>query len=71
MLYLTVLISFGTAILLAAAVAVLGRSLAFGLTVGIVWFPAENFATLSLLLASRLTGNDFWSVATATCSART
>jgi len=63
-LYLTILISFGTAILLAAAVAVLGRSLAFGLTVGIVWFPAENFATLFLFLASRITGNDFWSVAT-------
>jgi len=62
-LYLTVLISFGTAILLAAAVAVLGRSLAFGLTVGIVWFPAENFAVLFLLLASQLTGSDFWSLA--------
>ncbi len=62
-LYLTILISFGTAILLAAAVAVLGRSLAFGLTVGIVWFPAENFATLFLFLASRITGNDFWAVA--------
>ena len=62
-LYLTVLISFGAAILLAAAVAVLGRSLAFGLTAGIVWFPAENFATFFLLVASRLTNNDFWSIA--------
>ncbi|HEV8194568.1 MAG TPA: ABC transporter permease [Ktedonobacterales bacterium] len=63
-LYLTILISFGTAILLAAAVAVVGRSLAFGLTVGIVWFPAENFATLFLFLASSLTGSNFWAVAT-------
>jgi ABC-type transport system involved in multi-copper enzyme maturation permease subunit len=61
-LYLTVLISFGTAILLAAAVAVLGRSLAFGLTAGIVWFPAENFAALFLFAASRLTGSNFWSL---------
>lgn len=61
-LYLTVLISFGAAILMAAAVAVVGRSLAFGLTVGIVWFPAENFAVLFLFVASRLTGNNFWSL---------
>ena len=62
-LYLTVLVSFGVAILLAAAVAVLGRSLAFGLTLGIVWFPAENFVTLFLLIASKLTNNNFWAVA--------
>src|SRR5262249_31425550 len=61
-LYLTILISFGTAILLATAVAVLGRSLAFGLAVGIVWFPAENFAALYLFAASRLTGSNFWSL---------
>ncbi len=61
-LYLTVLISFGAAILMAAAVAVVGRSLAFGLTAGIVWFPAENFAVLFLLIASRLTGSDFWAL---------
>ena len=54
-LYLTILVSFGTAILLAAAAAVVSRSLAFGLTVGIVWFPAESFATIFLLVATRLT----------------
>jgi ABC-2 type transport system permease protein len=62
-LYLTILVSFGTAILLAAAVTVVGRSLAFGLTVGIVWFPAESFATIFLLVATRLTSNTFWSIA--------
>jgi ABC-2 type transport system permease protein len=62
-LYLTILASFGTAILLAAAVTVLSRSLAFGLTVGIVWFPAESFATIFLLVATRLTSNTFWSIA--------
>ncbi|HEV8191388.1 MAG TPA: ABC transporter permease [Ktedonobacterales bacterium] len=61
-LYLTVLISLGAAILLAAAVAVLGRWLAFGMTAGIVWFPAENSATLFLLVAARLTGSNFWSL---------
>jgi len=62
-LYLTVLVSFGAAVLLAAAVAVIGRSLAFGLTAGIIWFPAENFAVLFLLIATRLTGSEFWAVA--------
>ncbi|MGO8946511.1 MAG: ABC transporter permease [Ktedonobacterales bacterium] len=62
-LYLTILVSFGTAILLAAAVTVLGRSVAFGMTVGIVWFPAESFATIFLFVATRLTNNTFWSVA--------
>ncbi len=62
-LYLTILVSFGTAILLAAAVTVVGRSLAFGMTIGIVWFPAESFATIFLLVATRLTSNTFWSIA--------
>src|SRR5215469_3983313 len=62
-LYLTVLVSFATAILLATAAAVVSRSLAFGLTAGIVWFPAESFATVFLLIATRLTNDTAWSVA--------
>jgi zinc transporter ZupT len=50
----------GVTILLAAAVSVLGRSLSFGLTVAVAWFPADNLGTVIMLLANRLTHNDFW-----------
>ncbi len=61
---LSVLASMGVTILLAAAVTVLGRSLAFGLTVAVAWFPADNIGTVFMLLANRLTHNDFWLNAT-------
>lgn len=57
---LTVAISMGTSILLAAAATVLGRSLAFGLGLAIAWFPVDNLSTILLLLANRFTNNDFW-----------
>ncbi len=58
---LTVLISMGVTILLAMAVAVVGRSLSFGLSAALAWFPVDNIGSLIFLtLAFRLTGNDFW-----------
>lgn len=57
---MTVLISMGVTILLATAVSVLGRSLAVALSISLAWFPADNFATIFMLLANRLTHNDFW-----------
>ncbi|GAC1613857.1 MAG: hypothetical protein NVS4B7_05560 [Ktedonobacteraceae bacterium] len=57
---LTVMISMGVTILLTTAVTVLGRSLAFGLSVGLSWFAADNLGTVFMLLANRLTHNDFW-----------
>ncbi len=57
---MTVLVSMGVTILMASAMSVLGRSLAFALSVSLAWFPADNFGTIFLLLANRLTHNDFW-----------
>lgn len=56
----TVLISMVATILLAACVTVIGRSLSFGLTAAMSWFPADNFAVLVLFLVGRLTKSDFW-----------
>lgn len=57
---LLALISLGVTILMATAVAVVGRSLAFGLSVAMLWYPAENFSLILLLLGFKLTKNDFW-----------
>jgi ABC-type transport system involved in multi-copper enzyme maturation permease subunit len=57
---LTALISLGVTILMATAVTVVGRSLAFGTTVAILWYPAENISVIFLLLGSMLTKSDFW-----------
>ena len=57
---LTILISMGATILMAAAAAVVGRSLTFGLTIAVAWFPVDNIGTIFLYLANRLTHNDFW-----------
>jgi len=56
----TVLISMVATILLAAFVTVLGRSLSFGLTAAMSWFPADNFAVLILFLVYRLTKDTLW-----------
>lgn len=58
--FLTVLVSMSASILLAACVAVVGRSLSFGLSVALSWFAADNFATLVLMFVYGLSGNDFW-----------
>jgi ABC-type transport system involved in multi-copper enzyme maturation permease subunit len=57
---LTVLISVGVSILLAACVAVVGRSLAFGVSAAIGWFAADNVGVLIMLLVFRFTQNEFW-----------
>ncbi len=61
---LTVLISMGVTILMTAAASVIGRSLTIGLSVALSWFAADNFGVIIMLLANRLTHNDFWLNAT-------
>lgn len=57
---LTVAASMGVTLLLAIAATVVGRTLAFGLGVGLSWFPADNIGILMMLLVYRFTHNDFW-----------
>jgi ABC-2 type transport system permease protein len=57
---LLALISIGVTILMATAVTVVSRSLAFGLSVGMLWYPAETISVLFLVLGYRLTNSDFW-----------
>ncbi len=61
---LTVALSMGVTILMAAAVTVVGRSLAIGLSVGLSWFPADNIGVVFFRLASRLTHSNFWTLIT-------
>ncbi|HLY30165.1 MAG TPA: ABC transporter permease subunit [Ktedonobacterales bacterium] len=58
--YVTVLISMAASILLALCVAVVGRSLSFGVSAALSWFAADNFAVLVLFFVYRLTGDDIW-----------
>ena len=62
---LTILISMGATILMASAASVIGRSLTIGLSAALCWFAADNFGVIMMLLANRLTHNDFWANATA------
>lgn len=57
---LTVLISMGTSILMSAAMGAIGRSLSIGMSASLAWFPVDNMSMLFMLLAARLTHNDFW-----------
>ena len=57
---LTLLINMGVTILLATAVSIVGRSLAFGLSVAVGWFAADNLGVIIMVLGYRLTHNDFW-----------
>jgi len=61
---LTVLISMGATILLATAMNALGRSLTFGLSASLIWFPLDNMATLIMNVLAQLTHTDFWLNAT-------
>lgn len=54
------LISLGATLLLGVAASVVGRSLAFGLAVGLSWFAVDNLATIPLTLAYQITHADFW-----------
>jgi ABC-2 type transport system permease protein len=57
---LTILLNMGVTILLATAAAVVGRSVTFGLSAAIIFFPIDNIATIVMTLAYRITHNDFW-----------
>lgn len=59
---LSVLISLGVSILMAAAVTALTRSVAAGLTTSVLWFPVDNLSIIILVLGDRLTKWDFWSL---------
>lgn len=60
----TIAISMAVTILMAAAVTVMGRSLAVGMSVGLSFFAADNIGIVFFLLAHSLTGSDFWTFAT-------
>jgi ABC-type transport system involved in multi-copper enzyme maturation permease subunit len=62
---LTILLNMGVTILLATAAAVVGRSVTFGLSAAIIFFPIDNIATIIMTLAYRITQNDFWLSTTA------
>ena len=57
---LSVAISMGATLLLGVAANVVGRSLAFGLGVSLVWFPADNIGSVLLALVGQFTNNTFW-----------
>jgi ABC-2 type transport system permease protein len=57
---LTVVISMGATLLLGVAVSVVGRSLSFGLGVGMSWFAADNLGVFIMLLVYQFTQADFW-----------
>jgi ABC-2 type transport system permease protein len=50
--------SMGVAILMAAAAAGIGRSLAFAMAASLAFFPVDNFVTILLALGSRITRQD-------------
>lgn len=51
-------ISIGIAILMTAAAAGIGRSLAFAMAASLAFFPVDNFSTILLFLATRITHQD-------------
>jgi ABC-2 type transport system permease protein len=57
---LSVLISMGATLLLGIGVSVVGRSLAFGIGVGLSWFAADNIAVPIMGLVGSFTHSDFW-----------
>ncbi|HEX8032308.1 MAG TPA: ABC transporter permease [Ktedonobacterales bacterium] len=61
---MTVLISMGVTILMAAAVTTVARSLAGGMSAGLAWFPADNIGLIIFYLAFSLTKSDFWTLVT-------
>lgn len=62
---LTILLNMAVTILLAFAASVVGRSLSFGLSAALVFFPIDNIGTVVMALAYRVTHSDFWVSATA------
>lgn len=59
-LILVALVSMGVCVLIGTTTAVLGRSLAFGIGAALMLFPADNFATVVMLLLNALTKQQFW-----------
>ncbi len=57
---LAVLISMGATLLLGIAATVVGRSLAFGLAVGLCWFPVDNLGRIVLTLILQIRHDAFW-----------
>jgi ABC-type transport system involved in multi-copper enzyme maturation permease subunit len=57
---LCVLVSLGVTLLLGVAATVVGRSLAFGLAVGLSWFAVDNLASIPLTLGYQFTHSDLW-----------
>ncbi|WP_069801534.1 ABC transporter permease [Thermogemmatispora onikobensis] len=57
---LAVASSMGISLLMAVALAVVGRSQTFGLSAALGYFPADNFLVFLLYLGFRLTNNQFW-----------
>lgn len=57
---LYVLLNAGVTLLLGVAASVVGRSLAFGLTVGLCWFAVDNLASIPLNMVYQLTHSHFW-----------
>ena len=62
---LSIMLNMGVTILLATAAAVVGRSVTFGLSAALIFFPIDNIATIIMTLAYRITQNDFWLSTTA------
>ncbi len=61
---LAVMVSMGSTILMAVAMNALGRSLTFGLSVSLIWFPIDNIGSLIMSTLARVTHNDFWNTVT-------
>lgn len=57
---LFVLLNMGVTILLATAAAVIGRASVFGIAAALAFFPLDNFGTVIMMLAYRVTHSDFW-----------
>ena len=57
---LYVLLNMGVSILLATVAAVIGRASVFGIAAALAFFPLDNFGTVIMLLANRVTHSDFW-----------
>jgi ABC-type transport system involved in multi-copper enzyme maturation permease subunit len=57
---LYVLLNMGVTILLATAMAVIGRASVFGIAAALAFFPLDNFGTVIMELAYRVTHSDFW-----------
>ena len=62
---LAVMLSMGATILLAVAMNALGRSLTFGLSASLIWFPIDNVSTAFINVVVELTHQDFWRNVTA------